>query len=115
MIWRATGCLGHISYRATNTMEAKPCAAPLGPAGSPPRDTPRQGPVTLWVCQQNSPCGTVPTVFHVSTPGLRCTDEFATGLLEDFGSLFKQLVLFCGVDGEQDGVGDIIKEMKMLK
>lgn len=89
MIWRATGCLGHISCRATNTTEAKPCTAPLGPAGSPPRDSLRQGPVTLWVCQQNSPCGTVPTVFHVSTPGLRCTHEFANGLLENFGSLFK--------------------------
>lgn len=86
MIWRAPGRLGHLSYKVTNAMEAGPCAVPLGPAG---RDSLRWDPVTLWACQRNAPCGTVPAVFHISIPGLTCTDEHANELLEDFGSLFK--------------------------
>lgn len=56
MIWRASDRLGCISYRATNTMEVGPCAATLGPAGITPECSLPQGPVTLWICQQNSPC-----------------------------------------------------------
>jgi len=111
MIWRATGRLGHISYRAIDAVELRPCTAPPGPADILPRDSLRRGPVALWVCQRSSPCGTVHAVFCDSTPGLGCTGEFPNRLLENFGL---QLVLFCDADGEEDRVDDTTGRKKLM-
>lgn len=89
MMWRASDRLGCISYRATNAMEVGPCAATLAQLASLQSTLSDRALSLFGFASKTRPVRTVPAVFHASTPGLRCTDGFANGLLENFRLLFK--------------------------